>query len=250
MIRYDVQSSPQVYARTGGALYLILIVLGVVAEAIRDRLVVPQDAAATAASLTSMESLWRLGITAEFVGLICATALAMIYFVLLRPVSRELNLLATFLRLVAIAVQAVGVMNLVAALFPLGDAAYLKAFTPGQLDALARLAIRTHGQSWGLALLFFGCCFLPHGYLIFKSRFLPRALGILIVIAGVCYLANSFALFLAPALADRIFPAMLLPAFVAEASLCLWLLVKGVNVEKWRLANAEMARRGAAGPSS
>jgi len=229
-----VESSPQLYARMGGALYLMLIVLGAFGEFVRDKLVVSGDAAATAAHIVSMESRWRFGIASEFLALLCALVLAMIYFFLLRPVSKELNLLATFLRLVAIAVQAVAVLNLVVALFPLGNAAYLKAFTPEQLYALARLAIKSHGYGYGLALLFVGSCFLVHGRLIFRSDFLPKVLGILIQVAGVCYLSNSFALFLAPTFADRIFPAILAPAFVGEASLCLWLLVKGVNVEKWQ----------------
>jgi hypothetical protein len=243
MIDYEVESSPQLYARTAGALYLVLIVLGLFGEAVRVRLIVSGDAAATAAKLTSMESLWRFGIAAEFLGLMCAIVLAMIYFALLRPVSKEINLLATFLRLVAITVQAVAVLNLDAALFPLGNAAYLKAFPPEQLYALASLAIKSHSHGFGLALLIFGFCFLFHGYLIFKSGFLPKVLGLLIQIAGLCYLTNSFALFLAPAIADRIFPAILAPAFVGGASMCLWLLVKGVNVEKWRQANADMVRR-------
>jgi Domain of unknown function (DUF4386) len=233
MTRRSIETSPQLYARIGGALYLLLIVLGGVGEFTRTRLIVSGDAAATAANITSMESLWRVGIAAEVLALICAVVLAMIYFFLFRPVSKELNLLATFLRLVAIAVQAIAVLNLAAALFPLGNAAYLKAFTPEQLYALTRLAIRSHGYGYGLALLFFGSCFLVHGRLIFRSGFLPKVLGILIQVAGVCYLTNSFALFLAPAFADRIFPAILLPAFVGETSLCLWLLVKGVNVQRW-----------------
>jgi hypothetical protein len=232
----SVEAAPKTYARAGGALYLLLIVFGVLAELIRTKLIAPGDAATTANHLTSMESLWRLGIGAELVGLLCATA--MIYFVLFRPVSREINLLATFLRLVGITVQALAALNLVAALFPLGSAAYLEAFTPKQLDALATLAIRAHGHGFGLALLLFGSCFLFHGYLIFKSGFLPRALGVLIQIAGLAYLINSFALFLAPALADRLFPLILLPAFVGEASLCLWLLVKGVDETSWREVDA------------
>jgi hypothetical protein len=229
-----IESSPKLYARVGGAMYLMLIVLGGVGEFVRDKLIVAGDAATTAVNLTSMESLWRFGITAEFLALICAVVLAMIYFVLLRPVSRELNLLATFLRLVAVAVQAVAVLNLAAALFPLGNAAYLKAFTPEQLYALTRFAIRAHAYGYNLSLLLFGSCFLVHGRLIFKSGFLPKVLGIMIQIAGVCYLTNSFALFLAPAFADRIFPAVLFPCFIGELSLCLWLLVKGVNVQRWK----------------
>jgi hypothetical protein len=234
----SVESSPQAYARIGGGLYLLNIVLGIFSEAfVRDRLIVSGDAAKTAANITSMESLWRLGIASEFLALLCAIGLGMIYFVLLRPVSRELNLLATFIRLVAIAVQAVVVLNLAAALFPLGDAAYLRAFTPEQLHAMTSLAIRAHGYGFGLALLLFGSCFLVHGYLIFKSGFLPRVLGLLIQVAGLCYLTNSLALFLAPTFEAQIFPAILLPSFLGEASLCLWLLVKGVNVEKWKQAN-------------
>jgi len=241
-----VEASPQLYARIGGALYLLLIILGGFAEAfVRDRLIVSGDAAATAANIMRMESLWRFGIVAEFLALFGAIALAMIYFVLLKPVSREINLLATFFRLVAMSVQAVAFLNLVTALFPLGDAAYLQAFTPEQLYALMSLAIRAQGHGYGLSLLFFGCCFLFHGYLIFRSGFLPRVLGILIQIGGLCYMTYSFALFLAPAFANGIFPAVLIPCFIAEMSLCLWLLVKGVNVEKWKQANAQAMRRAA-----
>ena len=236
----SVETSPQIYARSGGALYLMLIVLGFFGQFVLNNVIVPGNAAATAANLMSIESLWRSGIAAEFVALICVTALAMIYFVLLNPVSRELNLLATFLRMVGIAVEAVATLNLVAALFPLGDAASLKAFTSEQLYVLVSLAIKSHSYGYGLALLFFGACFLIHGYLIFKSDFLPKALGILIQVAGVCYLTNSFALFLAPSFADRIFPVILIPALVAELSLCLWLLAKGVNVVRWK---EQVARR-------
>ena len=101
-----VESSPQLYARIAGALYLVVIVLGIFAEAIvRGRLIVSGDAAATAANILASELLWRLGILSEVVALVCVIGLTMIYYVLLRPVSRELALLATFLRLIAIAVQ-------------------------------------------------------------------------------------------------------------------------------------------------
>lgn len=231
---HEVQISPQVYARTGGLLYLIIIVLGIFGEAfVRNKIVVPGDAAATAANITAMESLWRFGIASEFLALICTIALAMIYFFLLRPVSKELNLLATFFRLTAIIVQAVAVLNLVAALFPLGNAAYLKAFTSEQLYAMASLAIKSHSYGYGVALLFTGCTFLFHGYLIFRSSYLPKVLGIMIQIAGLGYLSNSFALILYPAVANQVFLAIILPVFVGETSLSLWLLVKGVNVQKW-----------------
>jgi hypothetical protein len=245
MLVDDVESSPQLYARSGGGLYLVIIVLGLFAEIfVRGRLIVSGDAAATVANIRAMESLWRAGILAEYIALVCAIALAMIYFVLLRPVSRELNLLATFLRLVSLAVQGVAVLDLSAALFPLSNSASLRAFTPEQLAALVTLAVKSHSQGFGVALLVLGFCFLIHGYLIFRSAYLPGALGILIQIAGVCYLTNSISLLLAPALANRMFPAILLPAFIGETSLCLWLLVKGVDLEEWRRATAYSVRRG------
>jgi hypothetical protein len=236
MTARTVETSPQLFARTGGALYLILIVLGGWLQIVMGKVIVSGDAEATAANLAAMERMWRWGIASECFALVCVTALAMIYFVLLRPVSREINLLATCLRLVGIAIEATATLSLVGALFPLGSAAYLRAFTPEQLHAMAYLAIKSHGNGYALALLFFGFTFLFHGYLIAKSGYLPKALGVLIQIAGAGYLTNSFALYLAPGFQARIFPAILVPAFVAEVSLCLWLLLKGINVEKWRQA--------------
>jgi hypothetical protein len=229
-----VETSPQLYARIGGVLYLIIIVLGIFDEAfVRNRIIVSGDATATAANIRSLESLWRFGIAAEFFLLICAVALTLIFFVLLRPVSRDLALLAVFFNLVSVAVEAAVQLYLLGALFPLGKAEYLRAFEPEQLYALASLSVKSHSYGFGVALIFFGCVCLILGYLIFRSGFLPKALGVLMQIAGLSYLTDSFVLILAPTFANRIFPAVLVPAFVGEASLCLWLLVKGVNAEKW-----------------
>jgi hypothetical protein len=234
MEEHRVEASPQVLSRIGGLLYLIIIVVGIFGEAfVRDRLIVSGDATATAANIRSMEALWRFHIAAELFLLVCAVALLLILFVLLRPVSRDLALLAAFFNLVSIGIEAAVAMYLLAALFPLGNAEYLKAFAPEQLYAMASLSLKSHSYGFGVSLIFFGCFCLVIGYLIFRSGYLPKAVGVLMQIAGLSYLTNSFALILAPAVANRLFPAILLPAFVGEASLCLWLLVKGVNVEKW-----------------
>ena len=234
MKEHRVEASPQVLSRIGGVLYLIIIVVGLFGEAfVRDRIIVSGNATATAANIRSMESLWRFGIAAEFFLLICAVALTLIFFVLLRPVSRDLALLATFFNLVSVAVEAANDLNLLAALFPLGNAGYLKVFAPEQLYAMASLSLKSFSYGFGVALIFFGFVCLVMGYLIFRSGYLPKAIGVLMQIAGLSSLINSFALGLAPAVANRLFPAILVPAFIGEASLCLWLLVKGVNVEKW-----------------
>jgi len=229
-----VKAWPQVYARIGGALYLIIIVIGLFGEAfVRDKLIVSGDATATAKNIMASESLWRFHIAAEVFLLICAIVLLMILFVLLRPVSRELTLLAAFFNLVSIGLEAATTMYLIVALFPMGSSAYLKVFAPEQLYAMASLSLKSHGYGFGVSLIFFGCFCVVIGRVIFRSGFLPKALGVLMQIAGLCYLTDSFALILAPAFANRLFPTILLPAFVGEASLCLWLLVKGVNGEKW-----------------
>src|SRR5262249_24928718 len=131
---------PQVYARIGGGLYLIIIVIGLFGEAfVRDKLIVSNDATATARNITASESLWRFHIAAELCLLICAIVLLMILFVLLRPVSRELALLAVLFNLVSIGLEAATTMYLLVALFPLGNAVYLKAFAPEQLYAMASM---------------------------------------------------------------------------------------------------------------
>src|SRR6266498_2796260 len=206
--------SPQVYARIGGVLYLIIIVLGAIGELfIRGRIVVPGDATATAVNLRSMESLWRFGIASELFLGICTITLALILYVLLRPVSRDLALLATFFNLVAIAVETAYSLQLVEALFPLGDAAYLKAFTSEQLYAMSSLSIKAHGYGF----------------------------GILYVTPGLSYLTSSFALILAPTFANRYYFVMAGPAIIGETSLCLWLLVKGVDLLKWEKLVLEAA---------
>ena len=234
MAKRTVETCPQLYARIGGALYLIIIVVGLFGEAfVRDRLIVAGDAKATAANIMAMESLWRFHIAAELFLLICAVTLLCILFALLRPVSRDLAFLAVFFNLVSIGLEAAITMYLIETLFPLGNGAYLKAFAPEQLYAMASLSLKAHSYGFGVSLIFFGCFCLVIGYLIFSSDYLPKAVGILMQITGVCYLTNSFTLILAPSLANRVFLALMGPAFIGEASLCLWLLFKGVDLDKW-----------------
>jgi hypothetical protein len=221
-------------ARVGGVLYLVVMVLGALGEAVvRGSIVVPGDAARTAANLRSMEWLWRLGVAGEIVLLTCATALALILYILLRPVSRNLALAAVFFNLVCIAIEGVAAVALAAALLPVTNAGYVEALTPQQLNVIAMLLIRSHSLGFGIALIFFGVECVILGNLISRSGYMPKSIGVLMMVAGVCYGINSFALLLSPALSSRLFPAILIPSLIAELSLALWLLVKGVRVEKW-----------------
>jgi Domain of unknown function (DUF4386) len=221
-------------ARVAGVLYLMVIALGALGEAVvRGSIVVPGNATATAANLRSMEWLWRLGVAGEVVLLTCAIALALILYILLRRVSRDLALAAVVFNLVSIAIEGVAAVSLAAALLPLMSAPYLNAFAPEQISALAMLSVRTHTAGFGIALIFFGAECVILGYLIYRSGYMPRSIGVLMEIAGICYVINSFALLLSPPLSSRLFPAILIPPLVAELSLAVWLLVKGVNAEKW-----------------
>ena len=174
MTRRENEVSPQAWARIGGVLYLIVIAAGVGGELlVRDRLIVPGDATATSENIRSFELLWRLAIAANLFHLACAVALGLVFYVLLRRVDRDLALLAVLFNIVCIAIEAVSKLFLLPSLFVLGKAAYLQAFTPEQLHALAYLSNRSHTVGFNVSLIFFGCECLVLGYLIFRSRFLP-----------------------------------------------------------------------------
>jgi hypothetical protein len=235
MTQRAVEASPQTYARVGGALYLFIIVVALFAEAfVRGSLIVQGDAAATAGKILGSETLFRAGLAGEMLTCVCDIAMAMILYVLLKPVSRNLALLGAFFRLVFVAIYGVSKLFEIAALVALGGDDYLKSFDPRQLHTLAYMSLRVHGLGYGASLLFFGFCCVLFGYLIHQSGYLPRTLGVLLIVGGVGYVLFSLAQMLAPAFAGRVlFPWLMLPAFPAELGLALWLLVKGVNLPKW-----------------
>jgi hypothetical protein len=236
MAQQTGKMSPQLYARTCGVLYLYIFVAGSFAELfVRSKLVVSRDAEATAANIMASESLFRFGFSGELLHLACDVAVAMLLYALLRPVDRNIALLAAFMRLACDLILATASLSHFAALHLLGDSEYLKTFQPDQLHGLALLAMKLHGDGYAVSLVFFGFACFSLGYLIFRSGYLPRTIGAFLAVAGACYLISSFAHFLFPATGAALLSAgILLPCFVAELSLTLWLLVKGVNVAKWR----------------
>ena len=229
----NTQTSPNFYARIGGFAYLFIIIAGALGELfIRNTLLVQGNAAATANNIAASPLLWRMGIAGDLLMHVCDLIVAIVYYKLLRPVNKDLALLAVFFGLIQTAVLVANKMNMVMPLL-LQNADYLKAFTQEQLQAWAYLSVKSHSYGFGIGLIFFGFECLIDGYLIFRTGYLPKVLGVMIQIAGLCYLINSFALILAPALANRISPAILLPPFVGELSICLWLIFKGVNLVNW-----------------
>jgi len=223
---------PQVAARWAGALYLAIIAGGLFAEAfVRGALIVPGDPAATAANIFANEGLYRLGFAVHLAYLSCAVVVSVLLYGLLRNVGPGLALLALCLNLVGIAVEASSLLQLLAPLRVLGDPA-LVGLPDTHVQAMAYASARLFANGFGMGLVFFGGFCIAIGTLIARSTFLPRLLGLLMVLAGLCYIVNSFAGFLSPALGAQLFPWILLPCLVAELSLALWLLVKGVDARQ------------------
>jgi hypothetical protein len=177
--------------------------------------------------------LFHLSFAANLIAGAAYVVVTLLLFYLLKPVNRSLSLLAAFFSIVGVAVGAVNVLSQLAALSLVGGAHYLAAFEPGQLQAMALLSLKLNAQGSDIGLTFFGFYCLLVGYLIFRSTFLPRTVGVMMAIAGLCYLINSFAYFLSPGSAGHLVPYIFIPSVLGEAALTLWLLVFGVNVSKW-----------------
>lgn len=224
-------ASIQTYARVAGVLFLLSIVGGGIGEFyIPSRLIVSADAAATAKSIIAFNSLFRIGFAAYLVEAMCDIALSLLMYVLLKPVHKHVALLAAFFGLVSTAVFAGAELFYFAPTFILGGASSLRAFSPDQLNTLVLLSVRLYGYGAGVFMAFYGVATGIRGYLVYRSYYLPKFLGVLMMLAGAGFIAKNFTLVVAPAFSSDIF---LLPMPLAAVSLTLWFLVKGVDVPKW-----------------
>lgn len=227
------ERSPTFWARVAGVLYLVITVAAIIAHIyIPETLIVPGDAATTATNITTSESLFRLGIGSEMVVLLSEIVLSVILYKLLRPVSATLSLMAAVSRLTMTTIHGINMLNYFFVLLLLGGG-YSAAFSTEQVHALVALFLEAHsyGFTIGIAFLTLHVFFL--GYLIFKSGYFPRILGVLFLLAAVGYTVDSFALLLTTSYTTT--PGLV--AFViaaAEIAFPLWLLVKGVDVDGWQ----------------
>jgi hypothetical protein len=228
------ETSPRLKARIAGGLWLMVIVAGMSAFLTRSPLIVRSDAAATATRILASESLFRFGFVADLIAGVCYLGVTVLLYRLLKPVSRSLSLLAAFFGLAGVVVGSTTSINSLGALAVLRDAQYFSAFTTSQLQTMALMSLRLDGQGFNLAMVFFGFQCLLIGCLIVRSTFLPRILGVLLAIGGSSYVISSFATFLAPAFGGRLTPFIVPAALLGEGSLTLWLLVKGVNEQRWK----------------
>jgi len=214
MTTRTAQTSPLVYARVAGVLYLLITLVAIVAHFyVPSNIVVPGDAAATASNLAASESLFRVGsIGGELVILLSEIVLSVLLYLLLEPVS---------------------LLNYLFALQLVSGAGYLSVFDTGQLQALVMLFLDAHSLGFTIGIAFLTVHVFLLGYLIFRSGYLPKVLGILFLVAGMGYLVDSFAQLLSSSYQTT--PAVITLAIaVAELAFPFWLLVKGVNVERWK----------------
>ncbi|MCO6450770.1 MAG: DUF4386 domain-containing protein [Caldilineales bacterium] len=229
------ETSPNTLARIAGVLYLIITIAAVFTHMyVPGQLVVAGDAAATAANIAASESLFRFGaIGSELIILLCEVVLSIVLYVLFRPVNKTLSLLAAVSRLIMTTIHGLNLLNYYFILRLLSGADYLSVFDPNQVNALVSLFLDAHGYGFTIGIAFLVPHVLILGYLIYKSGYFPKVLGVLFLIAGAGYLFDSFALLLVPSYQTTpIFIA--LPIAVAEIAFPLWLLIKGVNTEQYQ----------------
>lgn len=227
------EESPFPKARAAGFFWLMTILAGMFGFLAGGKFVVSGAAAATAANILAHESLYRWAFVGNLIATACYLAVTLLVYALLKPVSREISLLAAFFSLTGCAIGALSCLLFFAPVALLGGAQYLTVFTVGQLQALALTFLTLSALTNDMGLVFFGLHVLTVGYLIRRSTFLPRILGALLMVTAVCYLTNSLANFLSLPFKAYLLPFVAAGGLLGEGSLTVWLLVKGVNVERW-----------------
>jgi len=206
--------------------YLLYFLTAVSGELFIRGIIVSGDPAATATNILAHERLFRLSVAVGLIATALYIAVTVLFYGLFKPVNKTVALLAAFFSLVGCAIQAFGSLFRVAPLAVLEGSPYLSIFKVDQLQAL--MSIKLNVQAAYIYLVFFGLFNILIGYLIFKSTFLPRILGVLMALSGLGWLT-----FLSPSLANYLLTYIEVLGIIAEASLMLWLLVKGVNVQRW-----------------
>ena len=229
--------------KTGRIVAILILVLVVIAPFgmlyLPSTLIVPGNATTTANNVLASEPLFRLGIAGDSVVFLIEIVLSVLLYVLLKPVSKTLALVAAFSRLAMTIIQGINLLNHFFVLLLLSVTGYLSVFEPGQLHALVLLFLNAHESAvliWGL---FFGLHLLVLGYLVYKSGYIPRISGVFLVIASLCYFTQFFGNILFPQY-KSIF-TMIGILSTLEIALPLGLLIKGVNVARWEKLSLETA---------
>lgn len=228
--RAEISACPR--PGTAGLFYLLTILAGLFAEVyVRRGLIVPRSAADTAATLQVFESLYRQGLAADLVMIASYVIVTLLLYDLFKTVDRSLSLLAVFFSLIGLAVLAVNALLHLAPVLLVTSAPSPSGLETAQLQDLALMCLRLHAHGYIISGVFFGMHCVLMGSLVFRSRFLPRTLGVMMVAGGLGTLTHSFTSILSPGLAARL-PDLPILGGVAELLLSLWLMLMGVRSMK------------------
>ena len=221
-------------ARLAGFLWLLMFVFGPIAQIIRDKLFVSGDMGVTASNIMAHEFLFRLGFVSDLIMMIIYMLLSLVLYKLLSTVNKDLSILMVIFVIIGTSINMSNLLNEFAALQLLSGAEYLSVLNDAQLQAQAMLAYDLYLHGYEIANIFFALWLVPLGLLVYKSDFLPRALGIMLIVGGSGLLINVFVHFLFPSylIVNTI---LLIPQTIAEALFTLWILIRGINESKVKL---------------
>lgn len=229
------EASPQQLARIAGGIYIINVVAGaLIIGYIPTTIIVPGNPAATAHNIVAHELLYRSGLLVHLIIVALNVPLGIILYDLFKVVNRRAALFVLFFTLVASAVEGANLLNQFTPLVLLTGSQYASALPASQLQALAVLPLDLQTTAYIIQQVIYSGYILSAAYLILRSSFLPRWLGALLALGGVCYLTYSFAYMLSPAFAAHLVPYVQIPSGLGELSLALWLLIVGVNTQRWK----------------
>lgn len=218
------------YGRIAGLLYLLIITCGLFSEMfVRAALIVPGNATETAQNIASSLSLFRMGFASDIIMALCDLAIGVVLYILLRPTNKTLAIMALVLRLVQTAIIGMNLLNYFSVVILLDTPAYQASFGIEELYGRVMLFMDMHKYGYLISGVFFGFNCLVTGYLFYKSQFFPKALGIMLMLASLGYLANCYTNFLAPAYTQISDIILLITAVVSELTICIWLLIKGAK---------------------
>lgn len=220
-------------ARIAGFCYLVVIATGLFSEVfVRQTLRVTNDALTTAHNIQTNEMLFRWGVVADLINFIVGIPTILIIYNFFKKSNKILLQIALTLVIIQTAIIAVNLLNQITPLLLLANETYLNTFQQSQLATLSLLSLNIQSQGYAIGLVFFGFYCILIGFVIYKTNAMPRVIGVLYAIAGLCYLINSFTMFLSKGFANPIFVYLAIPIFIGELSVCLWLLLKGIDTTK------------------
>jgi hypothetical protein len=218
-------------ARIAGLIYFLYFVTHILSDVIRDGLIVTGEAAATASNILAHKGLFTITSVGDLIAAALFALSAWALYVLLKPVNKNLALLFLLLNLVGVAIQCVSDVLLFASPLLMDGSSFLKVFQADQLQALAMFFLNLREKGFLISQLFFGAWLFPLGYLVFKSGFLPKILGVVLMVHCFTWVSTFFQSFLFPGFVAITYVSWPL-GFIAEVGLTLWLLIMGAKEQK------------------